>query len=82
MHFSTDDELGDLLKEKETNFSLHFLDLGEFRKYRGFFLRISTYPQPLIFQNAYLLLCYAILKEGRDGKGWCFIVFVSLPARQ
>lgn len=61
MCFSTDDELGDVLKEKETNFSLHFLDLEGFWKYQGLFLMISTSSQPLHFQNAkYLFNCHVL----------------------
>lgn len=71
MCFSTDYELGVVLKEKETNFSLTFLELEGFGKYQGHFLTISTSPQTTLLSKCKMFIqlpCFAVLREGRDRK--------------
>lgn len=59
--FSTDGKLGDVLKEKETNFSLHFLDLERFGEVSGSVLcDFHIPPNHCAFkmQNVYLIAMF------------------------
>jgi len=65
--FSTDDEFGDLSKEKETNFSPHLLDLEGVGKDQAFFV---GFPPPPRLQNAkHLSPCCGGLGQGVSWRG-------------